>query len=677
MRKARRAWIGITAALCCAAFAGAVIAGNAVIVGNAGTSPSRGGSSQAHAAAHTGSQRTNAYGWRYVSLTPVFGRDVAIAGLAVNRDQLQITVRHDWVRANQATFSTSYHTAVWSRGRDVLSGVAKAFGIAKASGAPKGYAGPVRFVWPSALPRHYTVQTVKIMRGSKEIARWPQAVPLYGSMSTPQSAAPGSLDNQILGQTGDWLWVALKGPQFPPDYPRQIPYLSYFRYWDRLAAVNIATGKYRVYPIPRTTSLYESEHNLSGPGFAAGNHTVYVSVGSWIGVFPANPSSVARVSVLTPPPRATVDRRANAALADLRQRMWQEVNSLAVYWNSIAGRRKPGVTYGEHWASWNEDPVIFNHGLLPTDMIWGMEFPLPAGSAAARTRAALVQTIMQLLTSRLNGAAWSPAILSIEQARKLLGDKPPLQLPGYKIQGGVYLPQNPSVLNRGAPPLPGSFASYQTALATAGQIVAQRSPIGAFLPAPSSSLNPPKGKWLDIQYQVAGGAAPDGYLFTVSVGGRLPANSPSIESGSATTLFSAAGVPADQPLPAALRWSVQPIPGARVSRVALGHGIVGAYQTGRVNGIREQALIWQQDGIKWSMAPTSWNVNPVADARRIASSLVGKTFPSGGTGVFGYGSDSPSLVVIHTYSGRYALYAPGWGAAELAATMAPPTYTPQ
>jgi|GEM_PF-2108946 len=655
--------VGIAVVLCGASPAGA---GDARAVLLHSVPPST------HGPVRSLAKLTNAYGWRYVSLNPVFGRNVAIAGLDIKHDQLQVTVRHDWVQGNQATFTTSYHSAVWNSETGILSG------IAKADAAPKGYAGPVQFVWSTKLPQHFAAQTVKVVRGGREIAQWPKSVPLYGSAANPQSTASGGLDNQILGLTGDWLWVALKGPQYPPGYPHQIPYLFGFRYWDRLAAFNIATGKYRVYAIPRTTSLYESEPNLTGPGFAADSQRVYVSVGSWIGVFPANPSSVARVSVLTPPPQATIDRRTRAALADLRQRMWQEVNSLAAYWNGVAGRRVPGMPYwpnGEHWSAWNEDPVIFNHGSLPPDVIWGMEFPLPVGSPAARTHAALDKTIMHLLLSRLNGAAWSPAITTGAQARKVLGDTPPIELPGYEIRGNAYWPQSSSILNEGAPSLPGSFASYQDVLDTVGQIVAQRSPVGAYLPTTSSSLNPPEGKWLDVQYQVDGGAVQSGYLLTVSAGARLPANSPKIISGNADMLFAAAGVPADQPLPASLRWNVSAIPGARISHVALGHGIVGAYQAGNVNGIRERGLTWQQDGIKWSMAPTSWNVNPVADARHIVSSLIGKTFPGGGTGMFGYGSGSPSQVVISTYSGQYVLYAHGWRAPALAAAMAWPSYT--
>ncbi|MCL6444683.1 MAG: hypothetical protein K6T83_14725 [Alicyclobacillus sp.] len=620
-----------------------------------------------------------ACGWRYVPLTPQFGSVVEIAGLADVDGKLQVIIRHDLVAGNSVQFTTTYRAAIWNERANTLSSLK---GVAK---PPAGYAGPIRLVFPSQFPAHFSTQSVKVERitksGARVVVAWPKSIPLYGSAATPQTATPGSLDNRIIGMSGSWLWVALKGPQYPPLYPKQGPLLFSFRYWNRLVALNIKTGDYRLYQIPRTYTLYQSEWGLNPPSFVQIGSKVYVAVGSWIGVFPADPEVLATVPILVAPPEAMVTHEGAEALADMRMLRWQEINSLAAYWDSVMGKHVPGIPLyhnGQGPLSWNVDPVIFNHGALPTPLVWALEFPFAPGSPQDRERKQLGQSILNLLSSRLNGFASSPVMTSYATVRKAFGGRAPMPLPGYTIRNNIYWPKSPSILDFSAPPLPANFPSYAVVVQSLGNLLSTRSPVPVLFPqavkgSSADELNPPRGSYLDIQYQINDGSVPDGYLLTVSIGPKAPANSPRLDPEHADLLYSTAGVPAGQPLPQSLRWSAQvSIPGGHAMRVNLGDGIIGTVWTGQYDGAKAQSVMWKQDGLTWIIPPSTWSsADPVSDARREVMQLAHMSFVSGATGygMFGYGSDAPSEVVLHTYGATYALYATGWRAAQFASLM--------
>ncbi|KUO94616.1 hypothetical protein [Ferroacidibacillus organovorans] len=622
-------------------------------------------------------------GWRYAPLTPQFGADASIAGLANVRGQLQVTVSHHAVSGN-GSLITTYRTALWKEKSD-------SFSVPVATkDAPKGYHGLFQLVFPTTFPMHFNVQSVKIEQGttsaSHPVVAWPKAIPLYGSGQNPQSAAPGSLDNQIIGQSGAWLWVALKGPQLPPLYPKQYPLIVGFRHWNRLVALNVQTGAYRLFAIPQTYSLYQSSWGVAVPAFANLGAQVAISVGSWIGIFPADPGTGSSASVASPilvaAPKASLARRGSEALMDLKLLDWQEINSLAAYWNSIMGKQVPGMPFyrnGQAPVSWNTDPVVFNHAALPSALTWAMEYPFVRGSVQDQERTRLESSIIALLTSRLNGYAWSAAGYSYASERKAFANHAPLSLPGYVVKQGVYWPIRPSVLDLGAPPLPARFSSYSEFAQSVGTLLGTRATIPVLLPQDvakgqaAGGLNPPRGVYFNVQDRVDGGQVPDGYSVTVSFGPKLPANSPKINAGNAEMLYSLVGVPAGAALPQGMRWPAHAsFPGSRASRVRLGAGVVGTVWTGVYQGAQAEGVTWRQDGLTWIIPPSSWrSVHPLADARAQVTQLAHLHFLSGATGfgIFGYGSDAPSQVVLHTFGATYALYATGWRAAKFASLM--------
>src|SRR5581483_6564342 len=99
----------------------------------------------------------------------------------------------------------------------------------------------------------------------------------------PPMGDPGSFDNQILGQSGNWVWIAMKGPGEPP-----IPQLVWgYRQWNRILAVNTQTNVMKVFSIPNGTSRTNTWSNT--PGFGVVGTTVYIGTGNWLGAFPVNP----------------------------------------------------------------------------------------------------------------------------------------------------------------------------------------------------------------------------------------------------------------------------------------------------------------------------------------------------------------------------------------------------
>ncbi|GMA58218.1 hypothetical protein GCM10025858_27210 [Alicyclobacillus sacchari] len=280
---------------------------------------------------------------------------------------------------------------------------------------------------------------------------------MYGSAANPEGPTPGSLDNQILGQVGNWIWVALKGPQYPPFYPNQKPLLWAFRFWDRLVAFNLQTGQAVEYSIPRSDSEYvwavSTGTNLVLPTFVRDGSRVWVAVGQWVGCFPSDPLPTAKSesvvhgfsAVLRKPSASYVHEEAQSAMADLQMDEREVADSLASYWDTTIGANVPGVPSFRMYQdgkrqAWNLNTVIYNHGDLPSDLLWAMQFPFTPSDPRASECTKVGKTILALLRSPLNADAIGVIQMTPQQVEHQFHNKPPVSLPGYVIRGNAYWP---------------------------------------------------------------------------------------------------------------------------------------------------------------------------------------------------------------------------------------------
>lgn len=624
------------------------------------------------------------FGWRYTPVQSRFGTNSVISGLSNKNGQLEVTIAQTIISSSASPMITRYYAARWNPASNQFQAP-----VSASKNAP-GYTGPIQLNFPTLLPMHDETQSVSILDHGHPVVAWPSSIPLYGSAQTPQTSAPGSLDNQIIGTSGNWLWVALKGPQEPPFRPKESSVVAGFRYWNRLVALNMRSGAYHVYAIPRTYTLYESEWGVTQPAFAQVGNQVCVSVGRWIGTFPANPSTMIDTSeIRIPAPSQVVRQNGETALSDLQSLEWQEISSLAAYWDNVVKANVPGMpTYfdGENPSAWNTDPVIMNHGALPTSLIWAMEYPYNANSGIAKERDALANEVLQLLKSKLNQYAMSPATMTYATVRNAFSGKAPLTLPGYTIRNNAYWPNRPSVLNRGTPSLPADFRTYQSVLQTVGQRLALRTSYVALLPVPGDNrsaralLTLPKGRYFDVRYQLYQGDVPHGYRLSLYVGPKQPPNSAAIPTSDHGLVYRIVGVTKGEQLPADMRITkTVAISGAHPIAVRLGNQIQGTEWVGTRNGTRETSISWKQGSMTWMISPAAVSsVEMIHAAERLKTQIAALQFPSplAGYGVLSYGQNQPSEVVWNTYSATYALYANGWRAPLLAAvaTTPPTTY---
>lgn len=232
-------------------------------------------------------------------------------------------------------------------------------------------------------------------------------------------------DNQVIGQSGAWVWIAMKGPQNAP-----LPYIVGFRHWNRIVAVNTHTDALRVFLIPPITSQV-STANIA-PAFAQHGQYVYIGTGPWFGVLPAAPVS-GGVHVVRPEPKSTSQRDQEAMLTGLQSEVQAGANGLATFWNGyvMRGNQKDNV-----WA-WEMDPALWNHGAFPSSANWAVRFPLTQGSVAYQTRAKLYGDIKMLLGNPLDSA---PTVFDTSSKLKQhFQSVPPAPIPGYVIKGGYYV----------------------------------------------------------------------------------------------------------------------------------------------------------------------------------------------------------------------------------------------
>lgn len=267
---------------------------------------------------------------------------------------------------------------------------------------------------------------------------WPAAITTYTSGENP-AGNQFAVDNAVIGQTGHWLWAALKGPQSPPT--EAIPLTWGYRRWDRLVALNNATGQYQVYPIPPEASeaLYGPVWE-NPPVFAAlASGAGLVAVGHWVATVPADPSGVGSLPMLgasAVPPAADE----TAAVSLITQQAWASINADAAFWNCyvMADSSKAACPNGASvfgGSALSMQPTYYNHGSVSFSLLWAMTLPMSTTSEEqARAKAE------DLLAKGLAGSylmAWigSPSASAL---RAHFSGQPPHPLPGYTRRQGYY-----------------------------------------------------------------------------------------------------------------------------------------------------------------------------------------------------------------------------------------------
>lgn len=332
-----------------------------------------------------------------------------------------------------ASYSTMHvihpvkHLVLWQVGRHTVSSVAA--GTTFTPGPGSAY---------SLVPTTHKTLTPKIMDGTSVASvSWPGSIPVYESGANP-FGDPFGVNNRVIGQSGSWIWVALKGPARPTA--KLPPGVWGFRHWDRLVALNVITGQYRLFGLPASQSqMLTYPLWAHPPAFAATAHHVYVGVGAFIGVFPANPLTAGPVQDHGKPSTTLTANRVHRALTVLNQASWNAVNADAQFWNCYvmkdpsqaacpAGSGVPTST------ALSLDPVYFNHGSVGFSILWASQLAMPASDAALRAQA--LTRLQQGLKASLE-MAWigNP---SSKALRQKYGSGPPNPLPGYYRKNHLY-----------------------------------------------------------------------------------------------------------------------------------------------------------------------------------------------------------------------------------------------
>jgi hypothetical protein len=287
----------------------------------AGTSPHRPSpqtsvaSSSRHPSRHPPALAAKLVGWRHLNLPAA----MAIRGIlgGSGRDVTLVLRRSPTTTDPAGLWATaSYNWATGALGSVTTVAEEPSISVATTYQLARGTAGgPV------------------ITNGKTVVLAWPASIPTYTSGQNPAANQFG-VDNAVVGQTGRWLWAALKGPQAPPS---GIPAGVWgYRRWDRLVALNLDTRRYAVYPIPMDGSeaLYGPlwEHPPVFRTLPSGDGLV--ALGHWAAVVPADPAGVTSLRVLgsgsTTEPSVALERQ--AALV-VNQQAWDSINADAAFWN--------------------------------------------------------------------------------------------------------------------------------------------------------------------------------------------------------------------------------------------------------------------------------------------------------------------------------------------------------
>ncbi|SIS99717.1 hypothetical protein [Alicyclobacillus vulcanalis] len=406
--------------------------------------------SAAPAASATAVATPSGVGWYAVPLGRAYGDLAAIAGVDPEGARVRLVVRAD---AQGSTAKARLEDAWFTPS----TGAFQPAGSVPAQ-TQRSYAGPVHLVFSNTFPTSFQPVQVTVEVDGRHAAKWPSAVPMYGSLVNPETLSPGSWDNVVLGQVGDWVWVALKGPQYPPLYPHSWPITWGFRVWNRVVAFNVVTGAAVVYSVPRSYGLGSwselTTPNEILPSFAEAGGRVYVGIGEWLGVLPAVPPGqvpagavhASSVAIRLAPNAAYVAQEDERALDTLRSFTDEAARVLASYWDTEAGVHVSGVPAFSFYQrdmerAWNLDPAIVNHGDLPTELLWAMSFPVATGSEAVMRRR-LSSEVLSMLQSPLQQDAYGMVVKTPSQVMAQFHGRPPLQLPGFSIRGNAYVPNS-------------------------------------------------------------------------------------------------------------------------------------------------------------------------------------------------------------------------------------------
>lgn len=288
------------------------------------------------------------------------------------------------------------------------------------------------------MTTNYTKVAPKLMDGNTvATVTWPATIPLYVSGANP-FGQPFQVDNKVIGQTGSWIWVALKGPSHPVG---NLPHGVWgFRHWDRLVALNITNGQYRIFGLPwphsetLTYPLWDQP-----PAFLASHNRVYIGIGDWIGEFPASPLRAGSATDHEGPSASLTTSRIHRALDVLNQSSWNAVNADAQFWNCYVMKDSstsacPTGTGFPASTALSQSPTYFNHGSVGFSILWASQLPMPSVDSAVRTAA--MSRLQQGLRASLE-MAWigNP---SSQALRQKYSSGPPQPLPGYYRKNRLY-----------------------------------------------------------------------------------------------------------------------------------------------------------------------------------------------------------------------------------------------
>ncbi|PSR35039.1 MAG: hypothetical protein C7B46_02460 [Sulfobacillus benefaciens] len=363
--------------------------------------------------------------WLRLPLRTVFSQPTMIGGMAANDNGLVLQVES--YTLNQNAVRGTDHVVPWNPKSQVL-------GIPSASSGISSTPTPVYQLLPGATSN----SPPRLMNGKSSAAiSWPTQISTYQSGQNPAST-PFQFDNRVIGQSGQWIWVALKGPDRANwDFPSGV---WGFRHWDRLVALNVATGQYRIFSLPRSYSETLTYPLWSQPpAFATAATHVYIGIGSWIGTFPANPLLAEKILYRGSPSSSLTTARIHRALTLINQNAWQSVDADAAFWNCYVMKDSsrqacPAGDAMPFSSALSQSPTYFNHGDVGFSLIWASLLPMPHEDAKQRTIA------MQYLNQALKASLLYDWIgnPSSQAIRHQYPDGPPYALPGYYRKNGMY-----------------------------------------------------------------------------------------------------------------------------------------------------------------------------------------------------------------------------------------------
>ncbi len=363
--------------------------------------------------------------WLRLPLRTEFGEPTMIGGIAVHKSGLVFQVES--YTLNQNAVRAADHAVSWNAS-------SQGFGTPVATSGISSNPSPVF----QLLPGTTSASSPQLMDGSSPATvAWPSQIPTYQSGQNPAST-PFQFDNRVIGQSGQWIWVALKGPA-RASWPFSSGVWG-FRHWDRLVALNVATGQYRMFSLPHSYSETLTYPLWSQPpAFAATTDHVYIGIGSWIGTFPANPLIADKILYQGSPPPSLATARIQRALTLINQNSWQSVDADAAFWNCYVMKdpSRQACSAGNAVpisSALSMSPTYFNHGDVGFSLIWANLLPMPNEDTQKRTVA------MQRLNLALKASLFYDWIgnPSSQAIRHQYPDGPPYPLPGYYRKNGMY-----------------------------------------------------------------------------------------------------------------------------------------------------------------------------------------------------------------------------------------------